>query len=220
MEYSLLKDTITLLEEFESKNKMYPSNIKGFKSWISNSLQTQSDTNEPDWEGKENDRSPESVISTHLVHLNRYAKSYAKSAIHGSKFSTQEEFIYLINLKAFGAMTKMELIKKNIQDKPTGMLIIKRLIDLGWIKQKDSNLDKRSKIIRITPMGLEALENQMDKIRIATKVVAGDLSHEEKMTLIHLLGKLEHFHHPIFLQNIDSSELLQTVAKNYLPSNN
>jgi len=100
------------------------------------------------------------------------------------------------------------------------MLIIKRLIDLGWIKQKDSNLDKRSKIIRITPMGLEALENQMDKIRIATKVVAGDLSHEEKMTLIHLLGKLEHFHNPIFLQNIDSSELLQTVAKNYLPSNN
>lgn len=81
--YSLLKDTITLLEEFESKNKMYPSNIKGFKSWISNSLQTQSDTNEPDWEGKENDRSPESVISTHLSSLNRYAKSYAKSAIHG-----------------------------------------------------------------------------------------------------------------------------------------
>ena len=69
-------------------------------------------------------------------------------------------------------------------------------------------------------MGLEALENQMDKIRLATKVVAGDLSHEEKMTLIHLLSKLEHFHNPIFLQNIDSSELLHTVAKNYLPSNN
>jgi hypothetical protein len=61
---------------------------------------------------KENGRSPESVISTLLVHMNRYAKTYSKSAIAGSGFNTQEEFIYLINLKAFGSMTKMELIKK------------------------------------------------------------------------------------------------------------
>jgi hypothetical protein len=33
--------------------------------------------------------------------MNRYAKAYSKSAIHGSEFSTQEDFVYLINLKAF-----------------------------------------------------------------------------------------------------------------------
>jgi hypothetical protein len=58
------------------------------------------------------ERTPESAISTLLVHLNRYAKTYSKSAIMDSEFSTQEDFIYLINLKAFGEMTKMALIKK------------------------------------------------------------------------------------------------------------
>src|SRR5690606_39709334 len=64
---------------------------------------------------KDKGRSAESVINTLIVHMNRYAKSYSKSAIYGSDFSTQEEFIFLINLKAFGAMSKMELIKKNIR---------------------------------------------------------------------------------------------------------
>src|SRR5690554_5295977 len=90
---------------------------------------------EPYWEGKEKGRSPESVINTLIVHMNRYAKSYSKSAIYDSEFSTQEDFIYLINLKAFGAMTKMELIKKNIQEKPVGMQIINRLIENGWVDQ-------------------------------------------------------------------------------------
>jgi hypothetical protein len=46
------------------------------------------------------------LLAPLLVHMNRYAKTYSKSAIAGSGFNTQEEFIYLINLKAFGSMTK------------------------------------------------------------------------------------------------------------------
>jgi len=146
--------------------------------------------------------------------MNRYAKTYSKSAIHYSAFSTQEEFIYLINLKAFGGMTKMELIKKNIQEKPAGIQIINRLIQQGWVKQSVSQTDKRSKIIEITTQGLDALDAQMDKIRRATQLVAGNLTHHEKMKLIELLNKLNEFHHPIFTQNIDSSELLDKVFEN------
>lgn len=217
MNYVLLKDTISLIEKFEMENKNYTADILGFKHWIYNEIRLQENTiNEPEWEGKENGRSPESVINTLIVHMNRYAKTYSKSAMHNSEFSTQEEFIYLINLKAFGAMTKMELIKKNIQDKPTGMQIINRLIAQGWILQKDSETDKRSKIINITLSGITALEKQMDKIRQATSIVTGNLNHLEKMELIRLLNKLDHFHKPIFLRNIENSELLDSVMKEYL----
>src|SRR5690606_37831786 len=147
----------------------------------------------------------ESVINTLIVHMNRYAKSYSKSAIYGSDFSTQEDFIYLINLKAFGSMSKMELIKKNIQDKPTGMKIIDRLIHNGWVKQDDSKIDKRSKVITIVDKGLMVLEQQMSKIRKATSVVTGDLNKNEKMQLIYLLQKLDHFHKPLYDKNSDSS---------------
>ena len=119
MKYKLLRETINLIEEFENEQPAkshFPLNISGFKRWIYENHLHEIPPPEPDWEGKAQGRSPESVINTLIVHMNRYAKSYSKSAIHDSDFRTQEDFIYLINLKAFGAMSKMDLVKKNIQE--------------------------------------------------------------------------------------------------------
>ena len=210
MNYRLVKDVIDLVEQFDTQNegsKSYETSVEGFKDWISSTTKTISF--ELDWEGKENGRSAESVINTLIVHLNRYAKSYSKSAIFGSNFSTQEDFIYLINLKAFGEMSKMDLIKKNAHEKPAGMQIINRLINQGWIKQRKSKTDKRSKVISISETGLQALGNQMDKIRQATSIVTGNLSQNEKMELIRLLNKLNDFHQPIYDRNFETENLLE-----------
>ncbi|SIQ55506.1 DNA-binding transcriptional regulator, MarR family [Chryseobacterium sp. RU37D] len=194
MNYTLIKDFMDLLQDFETETQafpdLYPETIQVFKTWISDkgNNKQQNHSEEPYWEGKENGRTAESAISSLLVHLNRYSKTYSKSAILDSEFSTQEDFIYLINLKAFGEMTKMALIKKNIHDKPVGMLITARLLRQGLIGQTSSDLDKRSKLIRITERGLQVLENQMKKIRQATNIVAGNLTHSEKMELIYLLN--------------------------------
>jgi MarR family transcriptional regulator, lower aerobic nicotinate degradation pathway regulator len=215
MNYNLLKEILGLVQEFEERsfdNLFFSNDLQGFKKWMKGS----SEKPEPYWEGKEVGRSPESVINTLIVHMNRYAKSYSKSAIYGSNFSTQEDFIYLINLKAFGEMSKMDLIKKNIQDKPSGMKIIDRLIANNWIVQKDSTVDKRSKIISISEKGLMDLEKQMDKIRQATQLVTGSLDKQEKTQLIHLLQKLDHFHKPLYDKNTDSSKLLDMAYESYL----
>ncbi len=215
MNYGLIKDVLDLVQEFEietNNNNHFETSVEGFKNWISTNNNTI--VNEPNWEGKENGRSAESVINTLIVHLNRYAKSYSKSAIVGSDFSTQEDFIYLINLKAFGEMSKMDLIKKNVHEKPVGMQIINRLINQGWIEQRNSKTDKRSKVISISETGLQALGNQMDKIRQATSIVTGNLSQNEKMELIRLLNKLDDFHQPIYDRNIDTDNLLREALKN------
>lgn len=218
MNYKMTKEVIDLLEQFEIENTdgHYSSDINGFKEWMcNNSSNENKQKEEPYWEGKETGRTPESAISTLIVHLNRYAKTYSKSAISDSGFTTQEDFIYLINLKAFGKMTKMELIKKNIHDKPVGMLIITRLLKRGWIEQTESDIDKRNKFINISEKGKEALEKQMKKIREATEIVAGNLSYKEKMELIRILNKLDRFHYPIFSRNIDSKDLIKTVYEEY-----
>lgn len=214
MKYKLIKDVIGLLEEFENQENIQ-HDIYGFKQWIADQHQQEELALAIDWEGKDKGRSAESVINTLIVHMNRYAKFYSKSAIYDSPFSTQEEFIFLINLKAFGAMTKMELIKKNIHDKPSGMQVINRLIANGWVTQEESETDKRSKVIQITPQGIEALDQQMDKIRNATKIVTGKLNDQEKNQLIYLLEKLNDFHNPIYNQNINSKDLLDRVMKDY-----
>jgi DNA-binding MarR family transcriptional regulator len=215
MNYGLIKNILDLVQEFEietNNNNHFETTVEGFKNWISTNNNTI--VNEPNWEGKENGRSAESVINTLIVHMNRYAKSYSKSAIFGSNFSTQEDFIYLINLKAFGEMSKMDLIKKNVHEKPVGMQIINRLINQGWIEQRNSKTDKRSKVISISETGLQALGNQMDKIRQATSIVTGNLSQKEKMELIRLLNKLDDFHQPIYDRNIDTEDLLREALKN------
>lgn len=214
MNYQLVKDVIGLLQEFETENgkdHRFETSVSGFKNWILASNQYA--ISEPDWEGKENGRSAESIINTLFLHLNRYAKSYAKSAIFGSDFSTQEDFIYLITLKAFGEMTKMELIKKNVHEKPVGMQIINRLITQGWVSQSNSKTDKRSKVLRLNNRGLKTLELQMLKIRKASEIVTGDLTYSEKMELIRLLKKLDDFHHPIYSQNIEPEYLLDEAIK-------
>ncbi|SFT08519.1 MarR family winged helix-turn-helix transcriptional regulator [Sphingobacterium wenxiniae] len=217
MNYNLIKDILDLVVEFENQNPGLNKSavtIDDFKKWIVINYNAEDLTTEPNWEGKEKGRSPESVINTLIVHMNRYAKSYSRSAIFGSDFSSQEDFIYLINLKAFGDMTKMDLIKKNVHEKPVGMQIINRLISKGWVNQMDSEIDKRSKVLKITDRGIQVLDKQMDKIRKATEIVTGDLTQNEKMELIRLLNKLNDFHKSIYDKNIEPEYLLEKALKN------
>lgn len=215
MNFKLIKEVIDLVEEFENENlNKSETSIDDFKKWIVYNNSNTNYENEPNWEAKEHGRSAESVINTLIVHLNRYAKSYSKSAIFGSEFSTQDDFIYLISLKSFGEMTKMDLIKKNVHEKPAGMQVINRLIVQDWVSQTTSEIDKRNKFLKITDQGLAVLEKQMDKIRKATDIVTGDLTRNEKMELIRLLHKLDVFHKPIYNKNIDTEDLLTIAAKN------
>ncbi len=217
MESEFIKDVIDLIEEFKLEHKNTPQSgneIKDFKKWIALNYMNENVDHEFDWEGKSKGRKPESVISTLIVHINRYAKSYSKSAIFGSDFSSQEDFIYLINLNALGEMTKMDLIKRNVHEKPVGMQVINRLVAKGWVNQEASEIDKRSKVLKITNKGIQVLEQQMDKIRKATEIVTGDLTYNEKMELMRLLNKLNDFHRPIYDKNIEPEYLLEEALKN------
>ncbi|MBF0597305.1 MarR family winged helix-turn-helix transcriptional regulator [Faecalibacter rhinopitheci] len=210
MKYKLLKDILINLEEFEEfcdENDEQIRDFDAYKSWLINDQSHRDLT----WEGKDKGRSLNSIINTLIVHLNRYAKSYSKSVIYNTKFVSQEDFIYLINLRALGPMTKIELIKKNIHEKSPGMQIINRLIANKWIIQVDDVIDRRSKLISITEEGEKMLDENMDKIRNATNIVTGNLSDEEKLKLISLLQKLENYHYPIYNENKKPEELLEYV---------
>lgn len=205
MKYKLLKDVITSIEEFEnSVGDNGSKDFASYKSWLMNDTSYRNVS----WEGKDNGRSADSIINTLIVHLNRYAKTYSKSVIHKTKFVSQEDFIYLINLRAVGPMKKSDLIKRNIHEKSPGIQIINRLISNGWINQIDDEIDKRSKLISLTDEGEKVLEDNMEKIRTATSIVAGRLTEDEKLRLIGLLKKLDEFHLPIYHENKNPDDLL------------
>lgn len=212
MDNAFINDLNDLARKFhdENLNNLYSKDILGFKKWISDeNIINEQINSEPDWKGKEYGRTSESVISTLLVHLNRYAQRYGAAAIAGSDFVAQDDFIYLINLKAFGKLTKDDLIKKNVHNHTDGLAVISRLETNGWIESADE-LSNTSNLIQISEKGNTALENQMNKIRKATSMVAGDLNHQERIELIKILTKLE-LHHQSFFKKCDISDLIKMM---------
>ncbi|MEJ5048742.1 MarR family winged helix-turn-helix transcriptional regulator [Chryseobacterium culicis] len=216
MNFDLIKSVIELVQQFMKQNEgksLYNNDLKGFTKWINISYKDGFESQDPDWIGKEFGRSSDSVITTLLIRMNRYAKSYSRSVISNSAFSSQDDFIYLINLKVLGTMSKMELIRCNLHEKSSGILIINRLLRNGWAAQTVVQKDKRKKVIQITEKGLAVLANSMDEIRMASKVVAGNLTHPEQMLLIAILSKLDEFHHSFYRMNLESRDLLDLAYK-------
>lgn len=214
MNFDLIKSVVELIQQFIEQNEgkaMYSNDLQGFTEWINASHRGDS-IEEPDWAGKDLGRSADSAINTLLIKMGRYAKTYSRS-IGNSIFSSQDDFIYLIGLKTRGTMSKMELIRYNVSEKSSGILIINRLIRNGWAEQTVSEEDKRTKHIQITEKGLAVLEEHMDGIRKASRAVVGNLSHSEQMLLIAILSKLDEFHDSFYRMYLDSSDLLDVVYK-------
>lgn len=214
MNFDLIKSVVELVQQFMEQNEkkaMYSNDLQGLTEWI-NASHKDNSQEEPDWAGKELGRSSDSVINTLLIRMGRYAKTYSRS-IGNSVFSSQDDFIYLISLKTRGAMSKMELIRHNVGEKSSGILIINRLIRNGWAEQTVSKEDKRTKLIKITQKGLDLLEEHMIEIRKASKAVVGNLNHSEQMLLIAILSKLDEFHDSFYRMQMETKDMLDMMHK-------
>lgn len=196
MYYDLISEVIGLVKIYEKESGHHSPSGQLFAQWMNEHYQKNTDQPiaEPEWEGKSNGRSADSVINTSLVHLYRYAKLNSKAAIANTSFSTPDEFIYLISLVSFGSMSKTALIRLNVHEKSAGMQIVNRLVNNGLVEQAALDSDKRNRMIHITSKGTQLLNESMQNIKKASSDVTEPLSYLEKMDLIRLLTKLESFH--------------------------
>ncbi len=202
-----------LLFEFEKETSdelfsMYAPNITGFKQWVRDKQDKQ--------EEKENQEelkvTIEQDIALSFFKLANYAKMYWRSHMMESPFFMHDNLIFLTNLWVHGEMTKMELIRKSTQEKPTGMQIINRLIELNFVLQKDSETDKRSKIVEITALGQLELVRNKPEIQQIAQVINGNLKTNEKKKLFQLLSNLNHFHEEVFSEAKSKEDLVFLIV--------
>ncbi|WP_265130115.1 MarR family winged helix-turn-helix transcriptional regulator [Chryseobacterium oranimense] len=216
MNFDLIKAVVELVQQFSEQNEVkavYSNNLQGFTEWLTASCKSGPEQEDPDWRGKQLESSSDIIINTLLIRMSRYAKSYSRSSISNSIFTSQDDIIYLISLKMIGAMTKMELIRRNIQEKSSGIVIINRLIRNGWAEQTVTEKDKRTKHIQITEKGLSVLEEHMDEIGKVSKAMVGNLDYSEQKLLIAILSKLDEFHDNFYRMNLEARDLLDNVYK-------
>lgn len=150
-------------------------------------------------------------ISTLVICLNRYSRLLVKKGFVDFPQLVSEDFTYLYTLMEVESMTKIQLIEKNVHEKPTGLEVIKRLLKHGLVDERNDEHDKRSKRVFLTEKGRALFFATVDHMNKVALIVTGDLTLTEKKQLFTLLKKLEQFHHPIYLskKEISIDELVE-----------
>lgn len=145
-------------------------------------------------------------LSKLIVFLNRYARLLIKKGLSSfPELVVSEDFTYLYILMNAESMTKIQLIEKNVHEKPTGLEVIKRLLKHGLIAEKKDEKDKRSKRVFLTEKGKGMFFATVESMSKVAALVSGKLTSEEKKQLYSLLKKLEDFHNPIYLNERNKS---------------
>ena len=202
MKYAFLTELIELAEQYERSDGGYAPTTEGFARWMLGGMGQDEFVDER--VGEAHKQFPgateqiETTIARMVIYLYRYAKLYSKKALEGSIIQSPDEFGYLATLLSFDKLSKSELIAKNIQEKPTGMEIIKRLLAQGLVAQEDDTHDRRSKLLHITDRGKGVLFQAFGKMSKVSDLIGGNLSMQEKEHLVYLLRKLDHFHYDLY----------------------
>lgn len=206
--YEFLQNILKKLEQYELETGIDESlDISDFAQWLF--VETRKRSSQ---EISINERYTGLGELVNLMY--RYAKLYTKKAMENTPLSSIDDFGYLINLWVYGAMTKTELIQRNIHEKPTGMEIIKRLLKQGFINQTNDPEDGRSHLVTITPEGTQLLLPLLSRMQRVETIAKGNLNEQETSTLLYLLRKLHVFHNNIY--HSEKQLELETVFEKYI----
>ncbi|MCK8524193.1 MarR family transcriptional regulator [Aquimarina sp. D1M17] len=193
--YSLIKQLIDLTGEFVKDRKDKDIQLKSFSNWLFKRMDSTVSTEKYEITG----HSIEAEIAAHIGRMSRYSNTYIKSAMVDLPFATDMDFAFTAILHGAGPIGKTELIRKMAYDKSSGMEVIKRLLKNSIIEQFPNPDDKRSKLLRLTKFGEENIMKAYSEAHKAAKMVSGNLTNSEQITLLRILKKLDEFHYPIYL---------------------
>ena len=217
MNTTLLKELIDLENAFEQQFPNPPDqHVANFSDWLS-----QQPPPKPSVIESGNDMNylpPLPTLPTYIVQYlsmdYRYHKQHVKKALEGTPLITYDDFIYLVLLTMNGSMTKMSLVDANINEKASGMLVIKRLLVQEYVTQTNDLHDHRVRQMTITQKGRDILAQVLPTMAQAMTLFVGNLSEREQAELANLLTKLDQFHNPLFLREKTTpiSELYEKIV--------
>jgi DNA-binding MarR family transcriptional regulator len=137
-------------------------------------------------------------LAFHVHRLHKYTKYYIKEAFKGHSILNADEFSFLVAILEEGPMNKSALIAFNVHEYPSGMEVIKRLIQKGLLLEKMDPEDRRNKIIHATEQGKNVFIQCAVEMSKVSKVMQADLTLEELTSLNAVLARLDHFHERIY----------------------
>lgn len=167
---------------------------------------------------QQNEHAPmvvEDKLSAHLGRMGKYVQLYSRKAMQDMPLNNVEDAIYLIALSGLGRPKKSELIHVMLSEFPSGIEVIKRLINFGLVEEFPDEEDRRSKRVEITGKGREVLAECYPVLSKVGSIAFAGLLPSEKMMLLNLLVKLDGFHteHYKTARSGDFEEIYQQISR-------
>ena len=186
----ILKEIVERLEEYQKERNTDAFDLESFIIWLNTKLfsdsQVDNSIHKPEMLDME--------LSFLLVMQSRYYKTYAKKVLGESELTSPDGFSFLYHLKFTDSFRKMELIKMHHLEPPSGIEVLKRLLNKGFIVEFDDPDDKRAKRIKITEKGKKELQQIMPKMKEVFHQMTAELSLNEKLHAIGFLKQMNDFH--------------------------
>jgi DNA-binding MarR family transcriptional regulator len=123
--------------------------------------------------------------------IHKLNMSYASGALEGTGLNQVEEFGILLTIQQEGEPRKTDVIYANLFELSSGTDMLNRLKKRGLINEYDDENDKRSKRIRLTQAGDNAIELCMARMKKVAGMMTMDLDEDDKQLCIHLLKNIE-----------------------------
>jgi DNA-binding MarR family transcriptional regulator len=213
MKYDTIQELIKALQTYEEETG--GQDLAGFSVWLYQ--QQHGTTGEAD--APELLQEPGWTIDAQLVfavgNLYGHARQYVKTALTGTPLVSMNDFGFLASLGRQQDIRKSDLIQMNYLDMSPGIEIIRRLLRHELAEEFPDPEDKRSKRLRITEKGRELLTAVVKEMNQVAKIVGGNLTMEEKASLLPPLMKLMAFHDPIWQE--DRGRDLEQIIEKYRP---
>ncbi|MCX8526325.1 MarR family winged helix-turn-helix transcriptional regulator [Chryseobacterium formosus] len=199
MQTDFFIDLLHHVKEFEDSDACKPnSSVEDFRVWMND--KKYADESPTKLFKNENHKVSftENEICKQVLLLGRYSKLLIRKGLGEFPELANEEFTYLYRLKDEPFLTKIQLIEKNGHEKQTGTQIIKRLLEAGFLEEKNDEDDKRSKRLNLTAKGEEIFHASVSNVNITSKILSGKLDDTEKAEFLKILKKLNEFHSHIY----------------------
>jgi len=194
-----LVDLVNLFNEFYDKTGT--DDLKEFSVWLNRGLQEPEKQSAIGVANTEDNR----FIVWNIHRLSKYFRWYSKSFLGANGLSSMDEYFFLVSINNRGTPAKNEVYKDTISELTTGTQMMKRLIELGVVKEIEDKQDKRVKRVELTAKGKLTRENIFEQSKKDLLLKAGNLSEEEKNQLKSSLTYLEKFHSEIYQNDADKS---------------
>ena len=187
-------ELVCLYQMYYSENQN--ENLKSFSSWLSKNAEG----NTPDEAPSKEDELNIELIDL-FVRISKFIKLFHKDVFSNHNIKTFEEFKFLSTVKSLENPAKSDVYAHNVTELTTGAKIMKRLVEMGFVKEYDDKLDKRMKRVKLNNKGTKELEEVSMTIHNNNEKILAFSPVSDKETLLANLKLINGFHTEQYLIN-------------------